>query len=434
VTTAVGAGADSVVPQRATIIASTTAEFDSRTHRLATTLAERGHDVTILARAGNRLPLDTTSHDVRIRRVEVSAADALPLPGPVRRRLRDPTGRRAERLGGWSPRLVSRVARAARVALAARAQARAMAAIAPDADVVHAMAFLSLPTALAVSRRRGGPPVVYDARDIYADAANVARLPAIVRRAFARSERRSARRACRVVTVNDAYADVLESRLGPPRPLVVMNCATAVELPEERGRLIHDALGLDLTRRVVLYHGGLSRDRGIEQLVAALDDLPGDVVVVLLGYGELRAAMEAKAADPVLRGRLRVLDAVPPSALLATVASADVAAMPIQPTTLNHRLTTPNKLWEAMAAGVPVVASDLPGMSAIVEETACGVLCDPTSPAAIAAAIRTVLDAPDEVRAAYGRRGRRAVKDRYNWGAQVATLLGEYGRLTGQPW
>ena len=62
--------------------------------------------------------------------------------------------------------------------------------------------------------------------------------------------------------------------------------------------------------------------------------------------------------------------------------------MPIQPTTLNHRLTTPNKLFEAMAAGVPVVASDLPGMAAIVRETGCGLLVDPTDPAAMAAADR----------------------------------------------
>ena len=53
-----------------------------------------------------------------------------------------------------------------------------------------------------------------------------------------------------------------------------------------------------------------------------------------------------------------------------------------------------------MAAGVPVVASDLPGMAGIVRATGCGVLCDPSSPAAIAAAIASILDAPPAERAA----------------------------------
>jgi glycosyltransferase involved in cell wall biosynthesis len=108
--------------------------------------------------------------------------------------------------------------------------------------------------------------------------------------------------------------------------------------------------------------------------------------------------------------------------------------MPIQPSTLNHRLTTPNKLFEAMAVGVPVVASDLPGMAAIVRETGCGVLCDPTSPASIATAIRSILDAPEPERLAYRERSLAAAHGLYSWEAQAETLIAEFGRLTGRPW
>ena len=90
--------------------------------------------------------------------------------------------------------------------------------------------------------------------------------------------------------------------------------------------------------------------------------------------------------------------------------------MPIQPSTLNHRLTTPNKLFEAMAAGVPVVASDLPGMATIVRATGCGLLCDPADPASIATALRAILDAPDEERTGVrpARPGGRRTPT-YNW-------------------
>jgi glycosyltransferase involved in cell wall biosynthesis len=327
----------------------------------------------------------------------------------------------------------SAVVRLVAIALTVRSQQIASRPVAPPADLVHAMAYMGIPIGLDLGRRDGAA-VAYDARDIYVDAANVARLPGPARGLFAAVERRWARRASRVITVNEPYAAVMEQRFGVPRPLVVMNCSYRRDVPAVSQRLFHERLGLDPTTRVVLYHGGFSRDRGIEQLIDALPSLPADAVLVLLGYGSLLAELERRAGEPGLADRLFVLPAVAPSELLDWVGSADVVAMPIQPSTLNHRLTTPNKLFEAMAAGVPVVASDLPGMAGIVNETGCGVLCDATSPAAIAAAIRSILDAPEDERAAYRERAIAAAHGTYSWEAQVEVLLAEYGRLTGRPW
>jgi glycosyltransferase involved in cell wall biosynthesis len=133
-------------------------------------------------------------------------------------------------------------------------------------------------------------------------------------------------------------------------------------------------------------------------------------------------------------GRVLLMGAVPPGELLDWVACADVAAMPIQASTLNHRLTTPNKLFEAMAAGVPSVVSDLQGMSAIVRETGCGVLVDPTRPAEIGRAIESILDQSEEDWLAWRARCVAAAHDRYNWETQVQRLIDEYGRLTGRAW
>ena len=108
--------------------------------------------------------------------------------------------------------------------------------------------------------------------------------------------------------------------------------------------------------------------------------------------------------------------------------------MPIQGDTLNHRLTTPNKLFEAMAAGVPAVVSDLPGMRAIVDDAGCGILVDPTDPRAIADAIRRIVELPEDEWLAWRQRCLDAAHDRYNWETQVEALLDEYGRLTGKRW
>ncbi len=437
-----------VVPQRCVLVLPSTAEFDSRTYRIASTLSGRGHEVTVLARLAPGLAVaEEHPAGYRILRVPVSAAGGL--PGPVRRLAarfrRDPaapSGSRAGPVGqaGGSvragpPRVRRSIAgfdRLAAIALTVRDQRLATQRAAPAADLVHAMAYMGIPIGLDLGRRDGAV-VVYDARDIYVDAANLARLPKPARRVFARLERGWARRATRVITVNRPYAEVMAERFGVPEPLIVLNCAYRREPGPDRPRRFHERLGLPATTRIVLYQGGFSRDRGIEQLIAALPGLP-DAVLVLLGYGPLQAELEARAQEADLAERLFVLPAVDPTELIDWVASADIVAMPIQPTTLNHRLTTPNKLFEAMAAGVPVVASDLPGMAGIVGETGCGVLVEPADPEALEAAIRGLLQLPREAREAIGRRGLEAHLATYNWEAQAAILLGEYGRLTGRPW
>ena len=463
------------VRQRLVLVLPSSGEFDSRTYRIATTALARGHEVTVLARWQNGLPLEE-EHPAgyRIIRIPASTADGLPFAGlrawvgAVLRRRRgrsstlassaraaaassgdDRDATRAEDDGSAVPsapglgaatqrraspprRAFAALVRRLAIPLTIRSHRRRAELVAPPADLYHGMAYMGIPVALALGRRRQAP-VVYDARDIYLEARNLARMRGPARWLLASAERRWAHAAARVVTVNQAYADVLEKRLRVPLPLIVMNCSYRYTPPEPRERRFHERLGLAPDRPVVLYHGGLFPHRGIEELIEAMGSVP-DAELVLMGYGALEAELPERIAASAAAGRVHVLRAVPPAELHDWVAAADLAAMPIQPSTLNHRLTTPNKLFEAMAAGVPVVASDLPGMATIVAETGCGVVCDPTDPAAIAAAIRQILDAPAAARAAYGDRGRAAAHDRYNWEAQAAILFEEYGRLTGRPW
>jgi glycosyltransferase involved in cell wall biosynthesis len=468
-----------IVRQRAVLVLPTTAEFDSRTYRIASALTARGHEVTVLGRLRAGLPADERHPSgYRIVRVPYAAIDGLPLPGLVRLgrvavrrvyawRTRTPyrpvppvgampaaaarptlpsAGAAAPRAGaaGDEPppvaptdaslprRLASGLIRQLLIPLTIRSQSNATLRVAPAADLYHGMAYMGIPIALRLRGRHGGR-VVYDARDIYVDAANLARMPAWLRRLIGAAERRWARSADGVVTVNRPYAEVMARRWRIDLPLIVMNCAYRTPAPAVRPRRFHDALGLAPATRVVLYQGGFSRDRGIEELIAAIPQIP-DAVLVLLGYGSLQEELERIAADPAVGGRVRILPAVPPTELLDWVASADVVAMPIQPTTLNHRYTTPNKLFEAIAVGVPVVASDLPGMAPTVREADAGLVVDPTDPGAIAAACRTLLDEPPDAAAARRARILAAAHDRFNWETQLERLLDAYGRLTGQPW
>jgi glycosyltransferase involved in cell wall biosynthesis len=293
------------------------------------------------------------------------------------------------------------------------------------------MAYMGIPVALALGRRDGAP-VVYDARDIYMEARSMARRRGLARWALAAAERRWARRASSVITVNDDYADEMARRLRVTRPLVVMNCSYRFDPPRPRERRFHDLLQLDASTHVVLYHGGLFPERGIEQLMEAILEVP-DAVLVLMGYGVLEADLRVRAAEPRYAGRVHLVPPVEPQELHPWIACADIGAMLIQPTTLNHRLTTPNKLFESMAAGVPVVVSDVPGMARIVKETGIGAVCDGTDPTSISEALRQLLADPT-LREVMGRRALAAAHASYNWDRQAKRLLHEYERLTGKPW
>lgn len=475
-----GAPASEPIRQRAVLVLPSTGEFDSRTYRIATTLLARGHEVTVIARWTAGLATDeVVPAGYRIVRIRVAALDGLPFPrlfraaraaiGGARRLVR--RGRGTRPVPGPAPRLpvaasppaptepatdadpgLDRAAptdgpvrrpsvlrraygsmtRRLAIPLTIRAHVKAARDLAPAADLYHGMAYMGIPVALALGRRHRAR-VVYDARDIYLEARNMARMSRPARRLLGWAERRWAHQADRVITVNDAYADVMAERFGVERPLVVMNCAYRFDPPRPPDRRFHAALDLPPRERVVLYHGGLFPHRGIEELMSAIPAVP-DATLVLMGYGVLEPELRAAAAEPARANRVRLLPAVRPDELLAWVAAADVVAMPIQASTLNHRLTTPNKLFEAMAAGVAVVASDLPGMATIVRATRCGVVCDPADPAAIAAAIRNVLDGSSADRAGWGERALATAHETYNWERQATILLDEYGRLTGRPW
>ena len=155
---------------------------------------------------------------------------------------------------------------------------------------------------------------------------------------------------------------------------------------------------------------------------------------VFLGYGGLRAELDALAAGPAAPGRVHVISAVPPEELGAWVTSADVGVMAIQPSTINHRMSTPNKLFECLAVGVPVVASDFPEMRQIVCDGPLGplgIVVAPDDVPGLARAILSIVTADPAERAELRARCLRAAHERWNWETESAGLVRLYADLTG---
>ena len=221
----------------------------------------------------------------------------------------------------------------------------------------------------------GTARVVYDSHELFVTSGAVVGRPSWAVAWLARRELEWAAQADALVTVSEGYAAELGPRLGKDEIVVVHNCPPRPVGELVRSDAIREAAGIPAAAPIVLYHGGLRPGRGLEQLAEAMLE-PGleGAHLAFLGFGPSRGEVEALAAEPRFGGRLHVLGPVPPLDVVSWVASVDVAAMPIQAHSQSYYLSTPNKMFEAFAAGVPVVASDFPGMRGIVAE-------DPDRPA-----------------------------------------------------
>lgn len=429
---------------RVGILSPGTSEFDSRAHRIARSLVARGDTVTIYSRRRPGLPAEESVDGYRVVRMPLSAGDAAAL----RKGSSTSPGQRPARPAS----LIGRVRRVVRRGLGA---ARAVWLRASDRvpvihririfpmrprdwagwfergvephDIWHGMWAPSLPALERVRARHGGK-TLYDPRDVYLRSRIFGRMPRWQRALLTRFERRWAQRADAVIQVSEPYAEMTARDLGLPPLPIVRNCPDRWDPPDPRPDRIRELLGLPSTTRVVLYQGLFVVDRGIEQAMDAIVDIP-HAVLVLMGFGNLDSHYRARAAEPRYAGRVHVIDAVSPQELLTWSASSDVMVMLYQPSTENHEFVTPQKLWEAMSAGVPVVASDLPGFRSIVPVVDCGVLVDPTDPASVRTGIRSLLDLGPEGLRAVGDRGLAAAHETYNWEAQFEVLDGVYARL-----
>ncbi len=313
--------------------------------------------------------------------------------------------------------------------------ARAASAAAPAADVYHGHDLTGLPAAVRARARKGGL-VVYDSHESFMDSGSNVNRPRWAKAILRWFERRQARHAAALVTVNRSLGELLGARLGLDRVVVVYNCPARWEAPAERPDLLRRATSLPPGTPIALYHGAFSPHRGLEELAESLL-VPGMEAVhaVYLGYGSQEAALRAMARDPRYGGRLHVLEAVAPDVLPAWVASADVGVMAIQASTLNHRLSSPNKLFESIATGLPVVVSDFVEMRRIVlddPDGPLGAVCDPADPVSVAAAIRSILDLPPEDREALRARCLRAAHERWNWETESSRLVALYDSLAAE--
>lgn len=284
-----------------------------------------------------------------------------------------------------------------------------------------------------VAARRSGGRLIYHNHDLM--------LKDQIRGGFYRTvkamEHRAARRAAMVVFPQRERARLFQHEAGlTTMPQIAFNCPRRSwgqsPLPAAPAEFLawRERVG-----RVVLYQGGMAQHRGIETLLASVPGWQFAGGLCLLGLpleSGITRWIEKRADELGIRERLLLLPPCSHDALPALTCRADVGvgvmavgdAVGDDPKYVNlrHLAGASNKIFEYMAAGLPILSPAGGGFTELIAEPQHGVVCDGTSPASIAGALNRLFHQPG-LAAAIGQRNRAAFQEQFNYDVQLAPLL-----------
>jgi glycosyltransferase involved in cell wall biosynthesis/ubiquinone/menaquinone biosynthesis C-methylase UbiE len=266
-----------------------------------------------------------------------------------------------------------------------------------------------------------GSTIVYDSHELWADRNGRPEW----RPWLVACEALFVRLADATITTSPGYAAALASRYRVPVPAVIRN------IPDRRETPPPDAAPVTGRAPIAVYVGGLMPGRGLEQAIGALA-LADGVRLRLVGPGSApyKDGLMREAERVGVRDRVELVTAVAPTAVVGTIADADVGLMLIQPVCRSYELTLPNKLFEYAAAGLPMVASKLPVIEDVVEAEGLGDVVPPADLTAIAGAIVHLVD--PAVNAEVRARVRRFA-EQTTWERERPALEQVYTDLLGLP-
>ncbi len=225
-----------------------------------------------------------------------------------------------------------------------------------------------------------------------------------------------------VITATD---DILTNFLNHKRAMTVKNFPVLSDFAKTGKNIRHSGDMFNL-----IYVGGITEIRGITQVIQALEFINSQKRVKLILYGKFYPQGYEKQIKS-LKGfeKVEYPGWIRPHEIPEKMAQADVGIVCFLPEP-NHINALPNKLFEYMVCGLPVIASNFPLWKEIVEGNGCGVCVNPLNPEEIAQAVEYLIDHPDEAKQ-MGENSRKAVKERYNWELMEGQLIKFYKDLGG---
>ena len=273
---------------------------------------------------------------------------------------------------------------------------------------------------LLVSRLRR-KALVYDSHEYFCQVWEVVQRPK-VQAVWHRVERYCFPKLTHVITVSESIAEAYRKEYGK-QVEVVRNLP--LRSPEAETPVSRADLGLPEDRKIIILQGNaIHKDRGGELLVEAMPFLSETVFLLVVGAGDALPGMRERVAELGMEDRVRFARRVAPEQLPLYTRCADIGVSFDRNVCLNHAYSLPNKLFEYIQAGIPLIVSDLPERRRIVETYQVGVVLEDLRPEAVAQAISRLVS--DTAFYALCRQHCREAAQQLHWEKEEETLRRVY--------
>ncbi|HAJ98687.1 MAG TPA: glycosyltransferase [Bacteroidales bacterium] len=267
-------------------------------------------------------------------------------------------------------------------------------------------------------------PLVYDTHEYFTGTPDVALRP--TRRWFwGNLENWLFPKQQTIITVNNSIANLYKEKFG--KNLVVVR-----NMPRYRQLQLNESFsiaGLDPSKNIVLIQGsGLNTGRGTEELILAMQPEYGicNTQLLVIGDGNAKQQLMDLADSKGLQNLVIFLPRMPYDLLMQHTARATIGATLDKPFCTNYLYSLPNKLFDYILAGLPVLASDLPEVKAIVGKYDVGMICKSNEPQEIAKCINEMLS--DAQRLKQWQTNCLQAAKTLNWENQEETIRKVYSR------
>lgn len=270
-----------------------------------------------------------------------------------------------------------------------------------------------------------GTPLVYDTHEYYTGTPELVDRP-FVRSIWKRIEQMIFPRLKMIYTVNDSIARLYEKEYGVSLK-VVRNIPYRKKAADKLNRR---ALDMPENKNIILLQGaGINIQRGAEELVEAMQYLPDDMVLYIIGGGDVIGTLKEMRLLLKLEEKVIILPKLPFDKLFQYTCQADLGVTLDKDTNINYRFSLPNKVFDYIQAGLPVLASPLIEIKKIIEKYEIGTLIENHDAQHIAKKIETALN--DRDRYAMWKRNLEIAAEELCWENEKKKLMDIYASYAG---